>query len=88
MKIKNETDESAWSRNIITPTDSYIEVTEQGSYAVREIEWIEINPVELYKAGRLTQVKEIDHTNEIVALLNDLTIKYSLHDKLIRLVPN
>jgi len=85
LKIKNQSLAVAWSNWIIKPTDHYFEIERQGLYAVSSIEWIEVNPVEERKEGRLVPVKEINHTDEIAQLLEELTIPYMIVEGVIRM---
>lgn len=84
LKIKNELREATWSNWIIKPSDNYFETEMQGPYAAGNIEWLEVNPVEERKEGRLVPAKMIDNTNEIVRLLEDLLIPYMIVEEIIR----
>ena len=85
LKIKNESPSAGWSNWIIKPSDNYLETEMQGPCAVSSIEWIEVNPVEERKDGRLVPAKDIDHTNEIVNLLEDLSIPHMIVEEIIRI---
>ena len=84
LEIKNESLVATWSNWIIKPSDNYFETEMQGPYAVDNIEWIEVNPVEERKEGRLVPVKEIDHTDAITKILEDLSIPYMIVEGIIR----
>ena len=85
LKIKEEPLAEEWSQWLICPTPGYLEAAEQGPYSMRKIEWIDINPVEFRKPGRLMPVKEIDHSAEIIKMLNDTGIQFSLTEGIIRI---
>lgn len=85
LKIKNELPASVWSNWIIKPSDNYFETEMQGPYLDSDIEWIEVNPVEERKEGRLVPVNEINHTNEIVKELEELSIPYMIVEEIIRI---
>lgn len=84
LKIINESPAATWSNRIIKPGENYYETEMQGPYAVSNIEWIEVNPVEERKEGRLVPAKMIDHTNEIIKILEDLSIPYMIVGAIIR----
>lgn len=84
LKVKDELLPGKWSQMLIHPTPGYIEV-EEGPYSLRQIEWIDINPMELRKEGRLMPLKEVDHTVEIVKLLNDLGIHFLITEGVVRI---
>lgn len=83
LKIKNESAAVTWSNWIIKPTDNCFETERQGPYAVSNIEWIEVYPIEERKEGRLVPVIEINHTNAVVKLLEDLAIPYMIVEEVI-----
>lgn len=85
LKIKNVSSEDPWSIWIIKPSDSYYETEKQGPYPINEIEWIEVNPIEERKDGKLITVKLVDHTEEIVKLLDELTLPYMIVETIIRI---
>ena len=85
LQIKNGSSNAAWSNWIIKPSETYYETEKQGPYAVHDIEWIELNPVEERKEGNLIPVKKVDHTDEIVKLLEELTIPYMIVDGITRI---
>jgi len=85
LKIKNESPAAAWSNWIIKPTENYFETAMQGPYSVTNIEWIEVNPLENRKEGRLMPEKIVDHTDSISHLLEVLAIPYMIVDGIIRL---
>jgi len=84
MKIKNEPMVNSWSNWLTNPSCSYYETENQGPYSVDVIEWIEINPVESSKEGRLVAEKKIDHLAEIIKLLEDLLVPVMEVDGIIR----
>ena len=84
LKIKDESPVATWSNWIIKPNENYYETEMQGPYAASIIEWIEVNPIEVRKEGRLVPVKEIDHTDAITKILEDLSIPYMIVEGIIR----
>ena len=83
LKIKNESAAATWSNWIIKPSDNYIEAEMQGPYSLDEIEWVEINPIESRKEGRLIPGKEFDHSAEIIKLLEELSFPFMVTGQII-----
>ena len=83
LKIKNESVVQDWSHWLTQPSESYIEAAAQGPYAVDAIEWLEINPIETRAEGKLIAAKEIDHTAEIIKILEWLWFPYMITDGII-----
>ena len=75
--------DAAWSNWLGHPSDTYIEAAAQGPYCIDAIEWIEINPMETKAAGKLMPVKEFDHREEIIKLLDWLSFPYMVTDGII-----
>lgn len=86
LKIQNESLSSEWSNWLIQPTESYIEAERQGPYAIKEIEWIDINPIEKKRLGRLIPETSVDHTTEVLKILESMEIGFFIIDKTIRTV--
>jgi len=76
LKIKEQSLDAAWSNWLIDPGDNYIEAENQGPYSIDDIEWVEINPVEKRSMGKLIAEKEIDHSEEMIKLLDYLSFPY------------
>ena len=83
LKIKNETPDEGWSKWLSSPTDNYLEAEVQGPYSFNDIEWIEIDPIEKRKEGRLVPVKEIDHTSVIIKLLEGISFPFMTNGRII-----
>ena len=56
-----------------------------GSPDYRTLEWVEIDPIEREHRGMLVGESDIDHTAEIVALLKNNHIPFSLENQYIRI---
>ena len=73
-----------WSQ-WIKPSDNYFETEKQGPYSTGNIDWIEVNPIEERTLGKLDPVKQIDHSDTIVKLLEELAIPYMIFEAIIRI---
>lgn len=58
-----------WSKWLGFPSNSYGEVMGYGPFLIKEVQYIEINPVEKRKLGRLLPEKKIDHSKELEEFL-------------------
>ena len=76
LKIKNEPLDAPWSNWLGHPSDNYIEAEMQGPYSINDIEWVEIDPVEKRKEGKLIPGKEFDHSAEVIKLLEELSFPF------------
>ena len=83
LKIKNESAVATWSNWLGQPSDHYIEAEMQGPYSLDDIEWVEINPIESRKEGRLIPGKEVDHSAEIIKLLEELSFPFMITGQMI-----
>jgi len=84
LKPVNENNATAWSRFLIMPSPGYIE-TETGPVSIRDVEYIDINPVEYRHIGRLIPPKLYDHTAAIQGYLDAFAILYTCTDEHIRI---
>ncbi|HMK05629.1 MAG TPA: DUF6678 family protein [Ferruginibacter sp.] len=83
MKIKNQPTNGSWSNWLGHPSDNYIEAEAQGTYSLDDIEWIDINPVEVRNEGKLVAAKKIDHSPEIIKLMEALSFPYMKNENII-----
>lgn len=84
-KLRNHDTPSAWSQWFILPVPGYIEASSYGPVPKREIEWIELDPVETWHIGRLVPPKHIDHTPAIYQQLQSEGIAMQMVGGLIRI---
>ena len=69
-KFKHKETPSKWGWFLV-PTPGYVESSAYGPVPSREVEWVEIDPIEQRHIGRLVPPLIIDHTP---ALLQQLAI--------------
>ena len=82
LKIKNTPITDNWSSWLGQPGDNTIEAEVQGIYALDEIEWVEIDPIERIE-GEPIASKENDHSAEIVKLLEEVEFPFMVSDGVI-----
>lgn len=71
LKIMQQPLPTEWSNWLIASVESYIEAEKQGPYPVRQIEWIDINPIEMKTTGRLMRTTETDHSDDVINFLKE-----------------
>jgi hypothetical protein len=64
-----------WTHFFIVPTDGYIE-GRLGPIPVREVDWVEIDPIALQDVGRLIPQRQIDHTAAWMSYLAQQGIRF------------
>ncbi|TGE20995.1 DUF6678 family protein [Hymenobacter metallicola] len=84
-KLRDQHTPSAWSRWFTLPVPGYIEASTYGPVPKREIEWIELDPVEIWHIGRLVAPKHIDHTPAIYQQLQSEGVTMQMVEGLIRI---
>jgi hypothetical protein len=67
-KFKQEETPSKWGWFLV-PVPGYAESSAYGPVPIREIEWVEINPIEQRRIGRLVPPHIIDHTPTLLQQL-------------------
>ena len=67
-KFRDEPTPSRWGWFLV-PVQGYVESSAYGPLPVREVEWVEIDPIEQRHIGRLVPPKIIDHTAELLQQL-------------------
>jgi hypothetical protein len=70
-KFKQDETPSKWGWFIV-PVPGYVESSAYGPVPSREVEWVEIDPIEQRRIGRLVPPHIIDHTP---ALLQQLAVQ-------------
>ncbi|RYY92959.1 MAG: hypothetical protein EOO11_20520 [Chitinophagaceae bacterium] len=74
-----------WDRWLIVPTPSYVETGTSGPLPVRQLQWIDVDPVEQRWVGRVAGSGSFDHSAELHALLARLHLRYRLVDGFFRI---
>lgn len=85
-RLTNGTQTSNWDALFIQPAESYVEFGQTGPVRISELEWIDINPIEQVHIGSRIPDKLIDHTERIIACLDENAIQYTQMDKKIRVL--
>lgn len=84
IKLKNDITPETWGNTgICVPVNGYIEV--QGPWPLREVEWLEINPIVIEHIGRLVAPKRWNHSDAIVSFLQTEDVSFNIVDGMIRI---
>lgn len=87
LQLKNWPEEETWSNWLIQPSETWLETEKQGPYPLKDIERIEINPLELFSDGNRMPQRKLVHIEEVKSLLADLRIDYEVNKNIISLHP-
>lgn len=85
LKIVQQPVIQEWSNWLISPTETYLETEKQGPYPMTQIEWIDINPIEIREVGKLFSPIKKDHSTEIAAMLSSKGFIYKKVEHLFRI---
>jgi hypothetical protein len=85
-KLKHEEVPSRWSSLFLLPVPGYIETSSYGPVPRREIEWIELDPIEQRFIGQRVPRQILDHTEQILQQLEAHNIRAQLLDGWIRII--
>jgi hypothetical protein len=75
IKWSRDSEVTDWTTFFIVPVDGYIEGL-CGPIPVREVDWVDIDPIEIQEVGRLVPQRRVDHTAELVSDLTQHGIRY------------
>ncbi len=67
---------TTWSKWLIEPSPSYLEISSFEPISKKDLAWIEINAVEVMNVGRLIAPKEVDHSVVVSRDLRDEGIEF------------
>jgi len=86
VKLKNIPETNNWDKWFLRPSKSYIEFGQTGPVKISEVEWLDINPIEQIYIGTRVPSKYCDHSDSIKNYLDHYSFKYSIQNKIIRIV--
>ena len=84
IKLNSRLDASSWSW-IIIPVPGYIELGSVGPWPIREVEWLEINPIATEYIGRLVAPRILDNLSQLEVALREANLPYTVLDAVIRI---
>ena len=69
---------SEWVEWITVPSPGYLEIPRVGPFKMSDLEWIEVDPIEVKKIGRLVKPKLLDHTASVRNIMESNGIQSNL----------
>jgi hypothetical protein len=84
-KFRNDNTPSNWGWFIV-PVPGYVESSAYGPVPPRDIEWVELDPIEQRHIGRRVPPQIIDHTPELLQQLAGYGIPTQLVEGRIRII--
>jgi hypothetical protein len=82
MKVKGYAAPEHWNDYAIIPVAGYIEIN--GPWPIRQVDWVEINPIVTEHIGRLVPPKQINSLMQIEDELRQAHIHYTVLNGIIR----
>lgn len=84
IKPVHEPDPGEWFRWLIIPVEGYLETGSTGPVPVRDVEWVDVDPVEIVEQGRLIPTRYVDRSDAIVRALRETGAAIEIVDGLVR----
>ncbi|MFB9077954.1 DUF6678 family protein [Flavobacterium procerum] len=85
LKLRNKDKNLTWEDWIINTTGTYIETGHTGPNTIDKIEYIEINPIEEKDIGKLVPKRMINHTLEIIKIIENRNINFEQCENTIKI---
>lgn len=86
VRVKIGRDEvSGWSDWLIFPTDGYGEISSYGPFRIRDVSFLEIDPVKVISVGRLVPDRKVDKRGELEKILKEERVAFIIVDGLFRI---
>ena len=83
-KMHGKNSASSWANWFTVPVDNYVEASSYGPCPVKEVEWIEVNPVVEIRVGRLIKPLIHNYTSEIQEQLAAEHIRFEISGQMLR----
>ena len=85
LKLLTDPEVSPWDSLVPDSPENYIELPKVGPVLCLEVEWLEIDPIERRRTGRLVPDRLLDHTKSVEQTLESLRLPYSREDAFLRI---
>ncbi|WP_324678810.1 DUF6678 family protein [Hymenobacter sp. GOD-10R] len=83
LKVIDNSEPERWGGMVGFPSMNYLEIN--GPVHVGEIEWLDIDPIEVKHIGRLVKPKIIDHQDSLSSSLEEVGLEYVIVDGVFRI---
>ena len=84
-KILNQDLEESWGNWMFIPAEGYVEFERFGPIRISDLEWLDIDPIEVKRIGRLVPDRRIDHSDVLLQLLSQVNQPFEKYGGKIRL---
>ncbi len=71
IKPMRALDPGTWCRWLIIPVEGYLETGSTGPVPVRDVEWVDVDPMEIVAEGRLIPARYVDRSEALVRTLRE-----------------
>jgi len=85
LKLLTDSEVSPWDSIVPDSPENYIELPAVGPVLCLEVEWLDIDPIERRRVGRLVPDQLIDHTKSIERTVASLSLPYSKEESFLRI---
>jgi hypothetical protein len=76
VKWRGDVEPTKWEYALFIPVDSCLETPSLGPVPMNEVEWVEIDPIEIQHFGRFARDRRIDHSDQLRRLLEENGIHF------------
>jgi hypothetical protein len=84
IKPASALDPGDWCAWLIVPVEGYLETGATGPVPMRDVEWVDIDPLEAVPQGRRALSKPVDKTESILRALRETRVKVEMASGLVR----
>ena len=84
VKWSRDFEPSQWADVIYIPTSRYLETGFLGPVPMREVEWVEVDTIEIRYVGRLVRELRIDHADNLIQVCREKAIKFQQIEQFLR----
>jgi hypothetical protein len=86
VKWSRDCKPTRWENSVFILTSRYLETDSLGPVPMREVEWVEVNTIEIRYIGRLLRDLRIDHADNLIETCNKKAIKFEQIEQILRFV--
>ena len=84
VKWSRDFEPTRWGDSVFIPTSHYLETGSLGPVPMREVEWVEVDTIEIRYVGRLARELLIDHADNLIQVCSEKAIKFQQIEQFLR----
>lgn len=88
VKWTQNSEPTQWEDSLFIPVQNYLETGKLGPVPMREVEWVEVDPIEIHHIGRLVADRQVDHLEDLVHTLSQRGIAFQQVEQYLRFDPH